>query len=377
MMKNKKLMRCCALLLSLLLVLCVAGCKSEPEAVEESAYEPEVSAAEESAPEPTEEPTPTPEPTPEPEPENVSVLTGLPTLTEEAIGKRPVAVMVNNVKAALPQYGISAADVIFEIPVEGDVTRLMALYSDYTQIPDVCSIRSCRYYYPILALGFDAIYVHWGTDMTIANEILNTLDIDHFEGMNGGVLFGRDQDRRSSGYALEHTGMFKGGNLPDLLESTGTRTELKEEYQESVFNFAAYGETVVPQGDDAASLRVDFGAAYSTFSYDAETHTYLKTHNDSKHIDGKTGEQLAFENVLVLETDISVRDDHGRKNVNWKGGSDYTGIYLSEGKVQPVTWSKADEYSPIVILDADGNELEMNRGKTYIAITYFDNYTIG
>lgn len=51
--------------------------------------------------------------------------------------------MINNVEAALPQYGISAADVIFEIPVEYDLTRLMALYGDYTQVPDVCSVRSC------------------------------------------------------------------------------------------------------------------------------------------------------------------------------------------------------------------------------------------
>ena len=95
-------------------------------------------------------------------PKNQNLLTGIGDLTEEAIGKRPVAVMINNVKAALPQYGIAQADVIFEMPVEGDLTRLMALYADYTQMPDICAIRSCRYYYPAVAKGFDAFYVHWG-----------------------------------------------------------------------------------------------------------------------------------------------------------------------------------------------------------------------
>ena len=96
-----------------------------------------------------------------------NLLTGNNDLTDEAIGKRPVAVMVNNIPAALPQYGISAADVIFELPVEGNQTRLMALYADYTQVPKVCAIRSCRYYYPAIAKGFDAYYVHWGMDETV------------------------------------------------------------------------------------------------------------------------------------------------------------------------------------------------------------------
>ena len=47
-----------------------------------------------------------------------------------------MAVMVNNVEKAMPQYGIGQADIIFEIPVEGDVTRFMALYGDYTKVSE-------------------------------------------------------------------------------------------------------------------------------------------------------------------------------------------------------------------------------------------------
>ena len=168
-MKKRIFALCSALLLSLTVF---AGCGSKPTE-ESAASEPEATAtaaptaeAESSAAESTAEPTEAPST----EPANVNLLTGLPTLTDGAIGKRPVAVMVNNVDAALPQYGISAADLIFELPVEYDLTRLMAVYGDYTQVPDVCSVRSCRYYYPILAVGFDAVYVHWGIDPTIADR---------------------------------------------------------------------------------------------------------------------------------------------------------------------------------------------------------------
>ena len=89
-------------------------------------------------------------------PANQNLLTGVADLTDAAIGKRPVAVMVNNVSYAMPQYGVGQADIIFEIPVEGDATRFMALYGDYTQVPQICPIRSCRYYFPALSQGFDA-----------------------------------------------------------------------------------------------------------------------------------------------------------------------------------------------------------------------------
>ena len=51
-------------------------------------------------------------------------LTGELGYAESAVGKRPVAVMVNNLKGALPQYGIAEADIIYELPVEGGITRL-------------------------------------------------------------------------------------------------------------------------------------------------------------------------------------------------------------------------------------------------------------
>ena len=262
----------------------------------------------------------TAEPTeaPSTEPANVNLLTGLPTLTDGAIGKRPVAVMVNNVDAALPQYGISAADLIFELPVEYDLTRLMAVYGDYTQVPDVCSVRSCRYYYPILAVGFDAVYVHWGIDPTIATETINSMEIDHFDAdyYGTGKYFGRDKDRINAGYAWEHTGVFYGTKVPEMLEDSNVRTDLKEDKMDTAFKFVEMDKNAAPSGEDAKNIRVDFGANYSTFSYDADKHVYMKNYQNKPHMDCKTNEQLQFENVIVLEADISLRNVLDEKEGN-------------------------------------------------------------
>ena len=311
-------------------------------------------------------------------PANQNLLTGVGDLSEGAIGKRPVAVMVNNVQKAMPQYGVSQADLIFEIPVEGDATRFMALYGDYTKVPQVCPIRSCRYYFPALSQGFDAFYVNWGCDETILDYIQG-LNLDQIEGItNTGGLFGRDQEKLNQGYALEHTGFFDGTRLVSYIESKGLRTDLKEEKKGAAFLFNGMEEQLKPEGSDCTQVDVQFGAQSSTFTYDAEKKVYLKQINGTPQTDAKTGEQLAFTNVLVLETEISVRDEVGRKKIDWDGGANAKGYYISNGGVQEIRWSKDEnnEESYLRFYDLNGKEIKINRGKSYIALNYANKTTM-
>ena len=303
-------------------------------------------------------------------PDNQNLLTGWGNLSEKAIGKRPVAVMVNNVEDALPQYGISQADVIFELPVEGDLTRLMAMYADYTKVPDVCAIRSCRYYYPSIAKGFDAFYVHWGIDPSVAAEV-KAMQPDKYDGLtNDGNLFARDTARRNAGYSLEHTGYFKGTQFASVVENSGDRVELKSAKKGAAFKFIPYGQLVTPTGGSCNSVAIRFGACNSKFVYNAATNTYDKFMNGHTHIDGKTEEQLSFTNVFVLETSISVRDEVGHKKLNWQGSGSSQGYYISNGAVQRIRWSQSDENHYLKFYDENGQELTINRGKSYIAYTY-------
>lgn len=307
-----------------------------------------------------------------PVPKNQNLLTGIGDLSKEAIGKRPVAVMINNVEPALPQYGITQADVIFEIPVEGDLTRLMALYADYTKMPDICAIRSCRYYYPAIAKGFDAFYVHWGMDPSVVGYV-NSLNMNRYDGTaNTGGLFGRDAARKQAGYATEHTGVFKGTQFASVAQSSGVRTDLLKDKTGTAFNFCEMGTIKTPTGEACNVLDVRFGGAKAKLTYNTETGTYFKEINGKPHVDGKTGEQLSFTNVFVLETSISVRDEVGHKKLDWAGSSSAKGYYISNGVVQKIRWSKANgnESSYLKFYDESGNELVINRGKSYIAYTY-------
>lgn len=301
--------------------------------------------------------------------QNLNNLTGETDLTDEAVGKRPVAVMINNIDASLPQYGIAAADLMFETLVEGGITRMMAVYGDYTQIPNVCSIRSCRYYYPILAEGLDALYIHCGSDMTIAMDTLNRLGTDRFDGNAGNtLLFERDQDRLQS-YSVEHTMMLKGSNVPQAMVQANMRTDLESGKNTPLFDFNTEGVLVQPENGANPCTRVDFqfsGYYYSTFRYDAADKTYYKRHNGNAHMDIATGEQLNYTNVFVLETSITPRGtDNGLMDVDWTGG---TGYYISGGASQQIRWSKPSESSSIQITDLNGSPIKVNTGKSYFGI---------
>ena len=73
---------------------------------------------------------------------------------------RPVAIMINNIGEAMPQSGIGQADVIYEMVVEGGITRLMAVFSDYSGLEKIGQVRSARQYYVRAAEQLDAIFCH-------------------------------------------------------------------------------------------------------------------------------------------------------------------------------------------------------------------------
>lgn len=310
-----------------------------------------------------------------PEPEIiVNRLTGIDDLSEEAIGKRPVAIMINNLKGALPQYGVSEADIMFEMLTEGGITRMMAVYSDYTKIPSVCSVRSCRYYFPIFAHGLDAVYFCFGSNETLATPTLKRIGIDYIDGnkKTDSLIFERDAERLGK-YSSEHTVYLKGANMPEILKKYDIRSDYAEGKDKPIFNFNKEGK--ITKGDttcDKATLKFS-NSYYSTFTYDKESKTYKKQHSGSAHMDQRSGEQLSYTNIFVLETDVSNYKGGPLIEIDWKGG---TGYYISNGTSRKITWEKKTEDSNIKVLGEDGKQIKVNAGKSYIGVIDYGSTTL-
>ena len=296
--------------------------------------------------------------------ENYNQLTGLYDIADSGKGRRPCAVMVNNIEASLPQYGIYSADIVFEIVAEGGITRLMAIYGDESDIPNVCSVRSARYYYMLLAQSFDAVYLHWGSDAYVCRPMFDELSIDHIDGMYNTSIYDRDYDRLAY-MDLEHTAYLKGSQVMNEIDSQGIRSQLREGF-DSIFKF--YDEFTRPAGDECKKAIVNFSQwYYSQFDYNEKTKTYKKLHNGSKHMDVAVNKQLEFTNLLILEVpEIKIIDTH--KNIvgfDMDGGSGYL---ITAGKIKRINWSKEGDFGKIELTDEDGGSVKLNTGKTYIGV---------
>lgn len=295
-------------------------------------------------------------------------LSGL-ACDEYTTTKRPVAMMINNIKKATPQLGIARADIIYECIVEGGITRLMAVFSDYETLPETGSVRSSRDYYLDLAQSHDAIYAHCGGS-EIAYSTIASRKIDNIDGVNGSYAessaYWKNKDRvRAMGY--EHASMTNGENLVKSISDMKFRTTLADDFSHPL-NFAK--ESTRFQGTDAISLQIAFSHyAKSFFSYDENEKVYLKGQFSAPHIDGETGNTLSFKNIIILYAPYkNTGDSYGHLELNFTGNG--YGMYISEGQAKSIVWKKYDRQTPYSLYEQDGTTpLLLNPGKTYIGIT--------
>lgn len=315
----------------------------------------------------TPEVTPEPEPSPEPEYDGpVNPLTGLP-IAEEALNDRPIAVMLNNLKQALPQLGNSQADIIYEVLAEGGITRMLGVYQSVEGVGEIGSVRSSRPYYLELALGHDAIYLHAGGSEDAYSKIKEwgVTALDCVRGPYEGSLYWRDKGRVSNN-GWEHSVVTSGDKILELFPTYSFRKEHKEGYAYEM-QFAKDGTPA--DGQQALTIEVPY-SPYKTglFTYDAETGKYLVEEFGAAYIDGNTGEQVAVTNVLVLQTACQMikGDDAGRITVDLTGEGD--GWFACGGKIIPIRWSKEGRNEQFVYTTQSGELLTFGAGTSYVNI---------
>ena len=387
-------------------------------------------------PEPTEEPTSTPVVTEEPTPTEPEVTPDIPTPTpdlleihlangekqsyingqwvkEEIANQRPYCMMFNNIAVANPQSGIGCADILYEILVEGNITRCMGVFENLTDESSckdrMGSVRSARHYYASIASEYDAIFIHYG-ETTYATKKIAALKLDHLEGTygEGNIVFYRDNNIKAP-----HNAFAKLEGIHKAIEQKKFRTDHKEDFVPQHFDFAYpeigltsidrielannpeagstdttgntdtadTGISIAPQEiSTAAVVKLPFSSyAQPYLTYDEETKLYTRYQYGGVHIDYNTGEPLTFNNIIIQIVQESNRDKNGYQDI--EGYSDRDGhhnavtgkgYYISEGKCIEITWAKDEAAYKCNYYTLDGNRLILRPGKTFIAL--FPNY---
>ncbi len=348
-----------ALILTLLVTVCFAGCemaslipvmKDPGNGKDPVGTTPPITTA----------PPTTPPITTVPEPEINYIfhpLTGLET-TEELSVLRPVAFSLSNTAYALPQFGIGNSDLLFEFPIENGSTRLVMVTTDYAALDKIGPIRATRSYIADVLAGFDAMQVYAGTSDSSSSVLFDRYDTLDYLTQNLHSLCYRDTSR-----VMPHNLMTTGALVSSEISRLGYRTTISESFV-LPYRFPEYGKNAIPGDTPCSELRLTYSASQNaSFRFDPESGEYFRSQLGEPHLDGTTGEQISFRNVLILYSDSATYETASGTEfaLTLSGGS---GMLVTDGTERTVSWSFTD--GTLALSDADGNPLTVNRGSTYV-----------
>jgi hypothetical protein len=302
------------------------------------------------------------------------VVTYVHPLTGETLDApysgRVTTVVMGNTKTALPQHGISQAEICYEIETEGGITRMLGVFANVENVEKVGPVRSARTFFNNVTMSYDGTIVHCGGSVRGRNAGYDDKgkisDWNHLDQTYNGSYFYRDKARRSSGYATEHTLFAEGEKLVAGIGSKGFRTASESEVTYGL----QFDENVVLGGAAAKEVTVKFaGTKTTTMAYDEATGLYSMSQYGKKTVDGNDNKQVTFKNVMVLFTSQwKIHDgEYKRSYYDLIGGGD--GYLAINGQIVPIKWNREDLEKPFNYTLEDGTPITLGVGNTYIAVS--------
>lgn len=277
---------------------------------------------------------------------------------------RPIAVMINNHKTAQPyQTGLNDAYLVYEIVVEGGITRMMAVFKDQ-DTATIGTVRSSRHYFLDYAQENDAIYTHFGWSPQ-AEEDINNLNIDNINGMVDSG-FWRDQELLNNGVPSEHTAY---NNIENILKVAAKRGYETTSTKDTLLNYSIdeIDLSTMEGAIKADNVFIEYSSYQeNTFKYDPINKVYNKYSGDTLRKDYVTGEAFKAKNIITYQVNNYSMDSYGRQEIDNIGSGE--GYFISNGYAVPITWEKKSPSSQTVYKFLDGKEITVNDGITYIQI---------
>jgi hypothetical protein len=269
----------------------------------------------------------------------------------------PRAVMVENHPDARPLSGLSKANVVIEAPVEGGITRFMALFDATTSVEEVGPVRSARPYYVEWAQGWHASYFHVGGSndalTMLTSGMKNITNIDQFY---NGPYFWRDGNRFAPHNVYTKKSLMD--EVVTLKVATDTTAVTAWHFQDATTSTG-----------DVSTINIPYGGLFNVvWNFDSASSTYTR-HEAGVIQKDRDGSVVQTNNVVVIRTDSQILDSYGRLQVRTTGSGD--AIAYRDGKKFPIRWSRASG-EPIRFASTDGSEFLFDRGRTWIEVTTDD-----
>ncbi|MCQ2519435.1 MAG: DUF3048 domain-containing protein [Lachnospiraceae bacterium] len=282
---------------------------------------------------------------------------------------RPLAVMVPNNYASLPHYNLSKAGILYECNVEYEITRLMPIFDNWSELQRIGNIRSARDYFVNMAMEWDPIILHIG-NIWYADEILSRSEVNNIDGnKQSNAIYRVSTERRD----YDQTAYANGYQIVAAAKKLGYPLEHTGNYDFNHFSFAPKFKptTLEDVYGNFDATKVDLSIAYPIdepyFLYNTEDGLYYRYEYGMPHTDAATGEQLTFNNIIIQNTYYEYRQD-GAYLIYRLHDTTGDGYFITNGRGIHVNWKKEGTYGTTRYFDENGDEIILNQGKTMICI---------
>ena len=277
---------------------------------------------------------------------------------------RPIAVMIDNNINAMPQAGLLEADIIYEIIVEGGESRLMLILQD-KDLDKIGPIRSARHYFLDYALENDAIYVHYGWSPQAQSDI-TSLGVDNINGIyESSSAFWRVNDKYAPHNVVTST--------KDILEIADRKGYRVDKEKENVLNYVV-DEVNLEDGKVANTVTIPYSYGNVVeYEYDEDLKEYVRYSRGEKQVDWETEKTVTTKNIIIEKAENwTLNDGSGKGRQELNNVKELDGYYITNGKAIEITCEKASRGGQTVYKDLEGNEINVNDGKTFIQICPID-----
>jgi hypothetical protein len=314
------------------------------------------------SPSPTRLVTPTPVPTLDVLARPTADLTGMPV--DPAVGHRlPIAVLIDDNRVARPQSGFNGASLVYQAPADGGETRYMFVYQE-DDSRDIGPVRSGRAYFVHWASEVHAAIAHYGGD-NVTRAYLAAHDPSLFTSIDalgrGARAFHRIQSRKAP-----HNGYTSSEALRAMAAALGAPGSMPASIERRPF----VDESPAVERGTSQTVTIPYRTGTIEYRYNARANLYQRIVDGKRQIDPADGERVHTRNVVVLfqpfKIDTRIEPGHSRPVVGAIGTG--RAFVFREGRLTEATWSKASEAAPTRLLAADGEEMPLVRGKTFIQI---------
>jgi len=272
---------------------------------------------------------------------------------DEQLLRKAMIVIIENSPAARPQSGLEEASIVYEVLVEGGITRFIALYWD--NIPEkIGPIRSARPYMIDIAKEYNGLLLHAGASPE-GFAMLAEGDLEHLDQIYRSRYYWRSSNRRAP-HNL-YTGKTR---IEDYLDSL-----IGQEYQQK-FSFRQVS-FIKPQDQLADIIKIPYwGGTMVTYKYNNQENQYYR-YSGSKETPHllDNNKQISANNIVVQYARTRQIDDVGRLSIELDNrGSSFV---FTDGLVIEGFWEK-DSDGSTKFYNNQGERIKLNPGQTWIEL---------